>query len=202
MKFIRHRFAFAVAAAFLAFSGKGDGAISGFTIDRMSVSPFADTEVSTNMPINNIDIGYVTLKFRFDGTPTNNLELAFGTDLNTNGVLEIEETEARFGWRGRYFMENVRTWERFEGETVVTPRSFSVEMRFEMDAKHGCGRVCRMAVTGMNAAPFGALLHDVPPEWVWRRKWDLMRATRRGTEPPTDWIECKSGCHGFSIRLK
>ena len=198
MKFIGHRIAF--AAAFLALAGKGDD--GGFAIDRMAVSPFADTEVSTNMPINNIDIGYVTLKFRFDGTPTNNLELAFGTDLNTNGVLEIEETEARFGWRGRYFMENVRTWERFEGETVVTPRSFSVEMRFEMDAEHGCGRVCRMAVTGMNAAPFGALLHDVPPEWVWRRKWDLMRATRRGTEPPTDWIECKSGCHGFSIRLK
>ena len=92
MKFIGHRIAFAAAAVFIVIVGKGDDAVSGFTIDRMSVSPFADTEVSTNMPINNIDIGYVTLKFRFDGTPTNNLELAFGTDLNTNGVLEIEES--------------------------------------------------------------------------------------------------------------
>lgn len=51
-----------------------------FTIDRMPVSPFADTEVSTNMAINKADINYADLKFRFDGTPTNNLELAFVWD--------------------------------------------------------------------------------------------------------------------------
>ena len=58
------------------------------SVPTMPVSPFADTEVSTNIPINKADISYSDLNFRFDGTPTNNLELAFGTDVNTNGVLE------------------------------------------------------------------------------------------------------------------
>ena len=64
-----------------------------FTVAQMPVSPFADTEVSTNMVINKADINYVDLKFTFCGTPTNDLEMAFGTDVNTNGVLDAEEVE-------------------------------------------------------------------------------------------------------------
>ena len=32
-------------------------------------------------------------------TPTNNLEVAFGRDSNTNGVLEAGEVETVYGWR-------------------------------------------------------------------------------------------------------
>ena len=71
-----------------------------FSIGNMPVSPYADTEVSANMAINTADISYANLKFQFQGTPTNDLELAFGTDVNTNGVLDAEEIETRFGWRG------------------------------------------------------------------------------------------------------
>ena len=92
---MRHILFFAVAA--LAAS-----ASFGWTIQvpSMPVSPYADTEVSTNIPVNKADIGYSDLNFRLNGTPTNNLELAFGTDANTNGVLDAEEVETRFGWRG------------------------------------------------------------------------------------------------------
>ena len=62
-------------------------------VPTQPVSPYLDTEVSTNVPINKADISYSDLNFRFDGTPTNNLELAFGTDMNTNGVLDAEEAE-------------------------------------------------------------------------------------------------------------
>ena len=48
-------------------------------VPTMPVSPFADTEVSTNVPVNRADISYADLKFCFAGTPTNDLELAFGT---------------------------------------------------------------------------------------------------------------------------
>lgn len=67
-----------------------------FSIGSMPTSPFADTEVSANMTINAADISYADLKFQFQGTPTNDLELAFGTDVNTNGVLDAEEVETRF----------------------------------------------------------------------------------------------------------
>lgn len=172
-----------------------------FTMESMPVSPFADTEVSTNMPINKADISYADLKFSFDGTPSNNLELAFGTDVNTNGVLEAEEIDARFGWRsGRHFIENARTGERFEEVPANLPRSFSVEMHLEV--RYNSQQVRSMNVSGVNAVAFGALVSNVPPTWIWRREWNLMRATRRGTDPPSEWVDYKASHRGFAIRLR
>lgn len=172
-----------------------------FTVNQMPMSPFADTEVSTNMVINKSDINYADLKFRFDGTPTNNLELAFGTDVNTNGVLDAEEVDTRFGWRGgRYFIENARTWERFDSDSVVGSRSLSVELH--IDIRTSPQQVRRITVAGANASAFGELVSGAPPAWLWRREWNLMRATRRGTEPPSDWLSYKAANLGFSIRLR
>ena len=170
-------------------------------VPAQPVSPFADTEVSTNVPINRADISYSDLNFRFHGTPTNNLELAFGTDANTNGVLEAEEIESRFGWRrGCYFIENVRTGEILDGDALSSSQSFSVGLHLEV--RYISQQVRKVVVSGVNAADFGALVSNVPPAWVWRREWDLMLATRRGTESPSDWFEYTAGNYGFSIRLR
>ena len=173
----------------------------GVTVSQLPVSPFADTEVSTNMPINRTDINYADLEFRFAGTSTNNLELAFGTDVNTNGVLDAEEVETRFGWRsGRYFIENALTWERFVSEPASGAQNFSVEIH--QDIKYAQQQVKRINVTGINASAFGELVSGVPPAWLWRREWNLMRATRRGTEPPTDWLEYTAAYYGFTLKLR
>ena len=172
-----------------------------FTVNQMPMSPFADTEVSTNMVINKADINYVDLKFTFCGTPTNNLEMAFGTDANTNGVLEAEEVGARFGWRaGRYFIENTLTGDMFDGDALNSSQSFSVDLHLEV--RYSSQQVRKVEVSGVNAADFGALVSNVPPSWVWRREWNLMRATRRGMEPPSDWIEYSASHRGFAIRLR
>ena len=189
-----HIFAVAALAAGVSF---------GWTIQvpSMPVSPYADTEVSTNIPVNKADIGYSDLNFRLNGTPTNNLELAFGTDANTNGVLDAEEVETRFGWRGgRYFVENVRTWEMFDGDSSGQSQNFSINLRLEV--KHGTQQVRKVVVSGANASDFESLVSDVPPAWVWRREWNLMCATRRGAEPPSDWIDYTAGTYGFSIRMR
>lgn len=172
-----------------------------FTVTQMPVSPFADTEVATNMPINKADINYADLTFHFYGTPTNNLELAFGTDMNTNGVLDAEEVETRFGWRsGRYFIENAWTWERFDSGPVSGTQNLSVELH--LDIRSSPQQVRRVAVLGVNASAFGALVSERPPAWIWRREWNLMRATRRGSEPPSDWLHYKAANYGFAIRLR
>ena len=172
-----------------------------FTITQMPVSPFADTEVSTNMVINKADINYVDLKFTFCGTPTNNLEIAFGTDANTNGVLDAEEVETRFGWRGgRYFIENALTCESFDSDAIAGSQSLSVELH--LDIKTSPQQVRRIAFAGANASAFAGILSDRPPAWLWRREWNLMRVTRRGTEPPSDWLYYKASNLGFAIRLR
>lgn len=170
-------------------------------VPTQPVSPYLDTEVSTNVPINKADISYSDLNFRFDGTPTNNRELAFGTDMNTNGVLDAEEVGARFGWRaGRYFIENAQTGELLGGDVLNPTQSFSVDMHLEV--RYSSQRVRKVEVSGVNAAEFGALATNVPPAWIWRREWNMMRATRRGTEPPSDWIEYSASHRGFAIRMR
>lgn len=172
-----------------------------FTITQMPVSPFADTEVSTNMVINKADINYVDLKFTFCGTPTNSLEMAFGTDANTNGVLDAEEVETRFGWRGgRYFIENALTCESFDSDAITVSQNLSVELH--LDIKTSPQQIRRIAVAGVNASAFAGILSERPPAWLWRREWNLMRVTRRGTEPPSDWLYYKASNLGFAIRLR
>ena len=172
-----------------------------FTITQMPVSPFADTEVSTNMVINKADINYVDLKFTFCGTPTNSLEMAFGTDANTNGVLDAEEVETRFGWRGgRYFIENALTCENFDSDAITVSQNLSVELH--LDIKTSPQQIRRIAVAGVNASAFAGILSERPPAWLWRREWNLMRVTRRGTEPPSDWLYYKASNLGFAIRLR
>ena len=170
-------------------------------VPTMPVSPYADTEVSTNVAINKAQISYSDLEFHFSGTPTNNLELAFGTDVNTNGVLDAEEVETRFGWRsGRYFIENALTWERFVSEPASGTQNLSVEMH--LGIRYALQQVKRVDVTGTNTSAFGELVSGVPPAWLWRREWNLMRATRRGTEPPSDWLEYTAAYYGFTLKLR
>ena len=172
-----------------------------FTITQLPVSPFADTEVSTNMVINKADINYVDLKFTFCGTPTNGLEMAFGTDANTNGVLDAEEVETRFGWRGgRYFIENALTCASFDSDAIAGSQNLSVELH--LDIRSSPQQVRRIAVAGVNASAFAGILSERPPAWLWRREWNMMRMTRRGTEPPSDWLYYKASNLGFVIRLR
>lgn len=170
-------------------------------VPSLPVSPYADTEVSTNIPMNKADIGYSDLHFAFEGTPTNNLEFAFGMDVNTNGVLDVEEMETRFGWRtGRHFIENVRTWEYLHSEQVPETQSFSVDMHIFVQWTPQLAS--RVEVSGVNASSFGNLATNAPPAWLWRREWDLMRVTRRGVEQPSDWVSYEAGPYGFTIRVR
>ena len=60
----------------------------------------ADTETVTNVPF--ATALAVAGRLSFDlvcrATPSNNVEVAFGTDANGNGVLEPEETDRVVGW--------------------------------------------------------------------------------------------------------
>lgn len=90
-------------------------------VPTQPVSPYADTEVSTNVVVHTgrTDAREVKLHLKLEGTPTNDLEVAFGCDVNTNGVLDVSEVETVYGWRGgRYFIENVREWNRIETEAA------------------------------------------------------------------------------------
>ena len=65
------------------------------SVPTQGVAPFLGTEVSANIVLHTSrdDARDIWLQIQLAGTPTNDLEVAFGRDANTDGVLDVEEIE-------------------------------------------------------------------------------------------------------------
>lgn len=171
-------------------------------VPTQPVSEFADTEVSTNivMHTSRTDTRDVEIHIQLAGTPTNNLEVAFGRDVNTNGVLEAEEIETVYGWRaGRYFIENACSWERFEAEAATNTLCGVVDIQLKTNAEIVPKRFT--ATCGGETA-FAGLATRHPPEWLFREGWDMVRVTRRGAGLPSEWVSCTLDYKHFYMKLR
>ena len=164
------------------------------------VSPYLDTEVSTNCVLHRsrIDARTFDVQFQFEGTPTNSLEVAFGRDSNTNGVLDVQEIDTVYGWRGgRYFIENVRAWERIETVAATNALCGVIDIHLENGAELVPRRFT--ASCGGEAA---FTQFATPPSWLFRSDWTLMKVTRRGVGVPSEWIRCDIVYNCFTIRIR
>lgn len=171
-------------------------------VPTQPVSPFADTEVSTNVVIHEsrTDVRDVQIHFHLEGTPTNNLEVAFGCDANANGVLDVSEIETVYGWRGgRYFIENVRAWERFETPAAASALCGVIDIQLYND-KHFVPR--RFAATCGGEPAFATLSTTPPPAWLFRNKWNMVRVVRRGSGMPSEWVRCDVKHDSFAIKVR
>ena len=186
-------------------------------VPTQPVSPYLDTEVSTNFALHagRTDTWGFDLRIQIAGTPTNDLEVACGVEANTNGVLEIEEIETVYGWRGgRYFVENVPAWERIEVEAITNVLCGVCDIHLENNASvvpkrfaATCGispersEPRQRSLEGCVAA-FGGLATTPPPAWLFKREWDMVRVVRRGAGIPSEWVRCDIEYQSFSIRLR
>ena len=171
-------------------------------VPTQPVSPFADTEVSTNIVLHasRTDTREFGIHIQLDGTQTNDLEVAFGRDANTNGVLEVDEVETVYGWRaGRYFVENVRAWERIETEAATNALCGVVDVQLRNDAQTAPRR---FTATCGGVAAFPELATMPLPAWLFREEWDMVRVTRRGAGVPSEWVRCDIEYASFAIRLR
>lgn len=186
-------------------------------VPAQPVSEFADTEVSTNivMHTSRTDTREFGIHIQLAGTPTNALEAAFGRDMNTNGVLDVQEIDTVYGWRGgRYFIENVRAWERIESEAATNAPCGVVDVQLRNDAQTvprrftaTCGislersEPRQRSLEGCVAA-FPELATTPPPAWLFREEWDMVRVIRRGAGVPSEWVRCDIEYASFAIRLR
>ena len=70
------------------------------SVDVPNLSPYADTEATTNIFFNggDTDDRIFRLSLELNATADNNVSILFGTDANANGVLDREEADAVVGW--------------------------------------------------------------------------------------------------------
>ena len=104
------------------------------------VSPYADTEVSTNLPVrvSDEDSRGMELQFALDGCVSNSVQVAFGRDSNGDGVLGVDETETLYGWRnGRYFVESMTEGVRIEEADLSGEPSCAFVMSLHLSKGRG-----------------------------------------------------------------
>ena len=156
--------------------------VFGIDVGKLPSPQYLDTEVTAHYPlvqpenVDNLDFSLV-----FNGTSSNNVEVAFGTDADSDGKLSLDETDMVVGWDcGSYFAENFRTCEVVKESNVGT---------------HGCSRslawhyriygnratLKAFSATNELGVAFAALC-AAKPEWLYNGNWNLMRLTARGVD--------------------
>ncbi len=185
----------ALSASFLASAER-------IELSPAETSPYADTEVSTNIPFS-VDVEQtreLALSFALDGCTSNCIQVAFGRDSDGDGALGFDETSTLYGWRnGRYFAESVsdavRTEEADGGG--ATSRVFFVSLQL----KSGGGLKCLAATNDVGVAVF-TNLNAAAHAWLFSPDWNMMRVTRRGPGVPAEWFACEIKSHYLYIRLR
>ena len=166
-----------------------------------AISEFADTEATTNIPLN-VAGGHVKtleLAFALDGCASNCVQVAFGHDADGDGVLGFGETDTLYGWRnGRYFAESVRDGIRIE-EPAADPAAAS--RAFAMRLSKDLLPLSFSATNSLGAAVLTNLSVSAQG-WLYRPEWDAMRVTRRGPGIPAEWFACDIASHFMHMRFR
>ena len=128
------------------------------TVEPLPQSEFADTEVSTNIAfaVERPAMTRIEFTVALDATPTNNVEVAIGTDANGDGNLSVEESAHVFGYDcGKWFERNREgagpigtecptLSARIEKSFVLKRRQLDTAWDMVKVTRRGCGSTCEL----------------------------------------------------------
>ena len=127
------------------------------TVEPLPQSEFADTEVSTNIAfaVERPAMTRIEFTVSLDATPTNNVEVAIGTDANGDGSLAVEESAYVFGYDcGTWFarsagLEGLGSLEglgggRVEKTFVLKKRQLDTAWNLVKVTRRGWGSTCEL----------------------------------------------------------
>ena len=150
----------------------------GVTIPGLPQSAFADTEVSTNIAfaVERPAMTRIEFTVALDATPTNNVEVAIGTDTNSDGNLAVEEAAYVFGYDcGAWFARSAG----LEGLG-------SLECLGSLEGLGG-GRVEKTFVLKRRQLDTA---------------WNLVKVTRRGCVSACELVEANGRKPGFKLEVR
>ena len=183
--------------AVCALAARGDPV----TLPPLPASPYADTEVSTNVPFNAVrsDAREFGVSMAFTGTASNGVQVAFGRDADGDGDLAPEETRLLLGWRaGAYFIEDAAAGARTSEPATAGGDARHLDLQVTLDRAF---RPRAAAAANETGACFVQTLAK-PPEWLYDADWNLMKVTRRGVDAIGEAIavDCRYRFFRISIR--
>ena len=165
----------------------------------------ADTEVSTNMPFAfpQAFAKHFLLTLELAGTPSNNVQVAFGRDVNTNGVLEVEETGMALGWDcGAWKVkEGIRDQGLGIGEWTAEAVTANRVKVLEVDLQIARGKGKRIAGKE-NAVALDWGEDRKLPRAMYDKSWDMLRLTVRGVDRADESLRAAVRIAGMAVTIK
>ena len=180
----------------------------GFGAVEVGVLPaweFADTEVATNVPFAfpQANVKHFFLSMELAGTPSNNVQVAFGRDANTNGVLEVEEVGFAIGWDcGEWKVREgigdsglgIREW---TAEEVTTNRVKMLDVDLQVANARG-----RRIVSAENGVALEWGEDRKLPRTMYDNGWDMLRLTVRGVDQTDESLRAAVRVEGMKVIVR
>ena len=159
---------------------------SGLALPPVSLSlppvAFADTETATNAPI----VAWMdeVREFAFSlecfGGPEENVQISFGTDSNTNGILDLDEFALTVGWdSGSWFVQHGPD-ESARIVSAAVPGATGRSLRWVMGLRSMA--VPKSLSIEADGVPVFPELTSSIPTWAYSTAWNRMRLTGRGAD--------------------
>jgi len=188
----------------IAFSMAVCGALAAGTayVPQMEESPWLDTEVYTNIVIkaSQNELRKIDVDMQFIGSPTNNVQIAFGHDADGDGDLADEEAQLTFGWKsGRRFLSFPFEEYRIADE-VAAQEAGSHRLHFVAQF-NGQQRPVSFSLRDNVSAcltNFVAQAHD----WSGVGSWNICKVTRRGVNEALEQIDVYAVSDYFVIKIR
>lgn len=161
-------------------------------------SAYADTEVSTNVPFTAWEEHQKRFEYRlsFEVTPSNNVQVAFGSDADADGVLGPDEERLVVGWDcGEWFVLDATNGVRLADAAQPTNRAQTLAFVFETRS-NGAVKSLSLSSDGVGLFPS---LAATPPKWLYDTRWDMFRLTARGVDDPHAGFRVQTIPCGFSF---
>lgn len=183
----------------LAFAAAGG--VAAAMVGPLPAPTCPDTEVSTNCPFASAcsRAGLFSLALELSATPSNNVEVAFGTDVDADGALAPEEAELALGWDcGRWFLREGWSGAVRFAEPATASGGKALQWRLWL----ADGRAPRRLSVSENGEPVELDVADAPPPWLFSPDWNMVRVTARGVDVPGAEMSFRVGNEAFILRLR
>ena len=176
-------------------------------IETLAASPYADTEAATNAPfvVSHDKGNYLLFQLDLAATPSNNVEVAFGYDADTNGVLSVDEIGLTVGWdcgcwRMREGEAGSRKSEGIGSKEVGAVTTNGIK-RLGWSLKEN-GRVAKALVSTENGEPIEWNFNDGLPSWIYDPRWNLLKLTVRGVDRADESFRARMFQDGLKLIIK
>ena len=165
----------------------------------LGVSPYADTEISTNVQIAawEKDLKHFEFNLAFLATPSNNVQVSFGVDEDGDGRLSAHEERLVVGWDcGEWFARASRS------SATSAPASSAGQKTLRcVFATHSDGRLKSFSATD-GETPLFETFAASPPAGVYDARWNMARLVARGVGDSASRFFAKTTPEGFHFFLK